>query len=103
MRTWKNTQDYRWTPLSGLRGVKLNERNILYIRINRISGIQGVFCAVWENVMTSEEADAMQEWRGMDGATAFLLIERHADDWDDTREMMNAWLRANQGTNEIPS
>lgn len=45
--------------------------------------------------MTAEEADAAQDWRGMDGATAFLLIERHADGWDEIRQMMDAWLRAN--------
>lgn len=31
----------------------------------------------------------------MDGATAWHLIYRHADDWNETGEMMNAWLRAN--------
>lgn len=45
--------------------------------------------------MTPQEADKAQDWKGMDGATAFLLIRRHADGWDEVREMMNAWLRAN--------
>lgn len=45
--------------------------------------------------MTPEEADDAQDWDGMDGATAFLLIERHADGWDEIRQMMDAWLRAN--------
>lgn len=45
--------------------------------------------------MTPEEADDAQDWDGMDGATAFLLIERHADGWDELRQMMDAWLRAN--------
>lgn len=45
--------------------------------------------------MTEEEADAAQDWKGMDGATAFLLIERHADGWNEVRQMMDAWLRAN--------
>lgn len=44
--------------------------------------------------MTNEEADKAQEWRGMDGATAWHLIDRHAEDWHETGEMMNAWLRA---------
>lgn len=39
-----------------------------------------------------------QHWKGMDGATAALLIERHADGWGDTRAMMEAWLKANGGT-----
>lgn len=31
----------------------------------------------------------------MDGATAWQLIERHADNWQEIRMMMEAWLRAN--------
>lgn len=45
--------------------------------------------------MTDAEADAMQQWAGMDGAVAFHLIERHADNWNDIGQMMDAWLRAN--------
>ena len=45
--------------------------------------------------MTPEEADKYQHWAGMDGAIAWHLIERHADNWDEVGEMMNAWLRAN--------
>lgn len=39
--------------------------------------------------------DDMQEWKGMDGAIAFHLIERHADNWSDAGKMMNEWLVAN--------
>ena len=45
--------------------------------------------------MTPEEADKAQQWAGMDGATAWHLIDRHAGNWNETGEMMNAWLRAN--------
>ena len=45
--------------------------------------------------MTKEEAATFQEWRGMDGACAFHLIERHANGWGDTARMMEAWLAAN--------
>ena len=45
--------------------------------------------------MTAEEAKAGQQWAGMDGATAYLLIQRHAENWSDTRLMMDAWLGAN--------
>jgi len=45
--------------------------------------------------MTPQEADSAQHWSGMDGATAFHLIERHANDWNEAGEMMNAWLRSN--------
>lgn len=46
--------------------------------------------------MTPEEADSAQQWKGMDGAIAWHLIDRSADDWNEIGEMMNAWLRANQ-------
>ena len=36
-----------------------------------------------------------QQWKGMDGAIAFHLIERHADNLDDIRKMMGEWLSAN--------
>ncbi len=45
--------------------------------------------------MTHEEADKAQPWLGMDGAIAWQLIDRHADNWHEIGEMMNAWLRAN--------
>lgn len=45
--------------------------------------------------MTPEEADKAQSWAGMDGVTAWHLIERHADDWHEIGAMMDAWLRAN--------
>lgn len=53
--------------------------------------------------MTTEEADKMQEWAGMDGAIAWHLIDRNADNWNEAGEMMNAWLRANGGGHRVPS
>jgi hypothetical protein len=43
-------------------------------------------------------SDNSQHWAGMDGAIAFHLIERHADNWADVGKMMNEWLTANGGT-----
>lgn len=45
--------------------------------------------------------DNMQDWKGMDGAIAFHLIERHADNWSDTGKMMGEWLSANQGSQPV--
>lgn len=44
--------------------------------------------------MTDDEADKAQAWRGMSGATAYHLIDRHADGWEDIDAMMHAWCRA---------
>lgn len=44
--------------------------------------------------MTPEEADKEQHWISLDGATAWHLIERHADNWDEIGAMMEAWKRA---------
>lgn len=44
--------------------------------------------------MTPQEADEYQNWTALDGATAWHLIERHAGNWNEVGEMMNAWLRA---------
>ena len=46
---------------------------------------------------TDRDWPEAQDWKDMDGATAFLLINRHADGWGDTRAMMEAWLAANGG------
>ena len=36
-----------------------------------------------------------QNWKGMDGAIAWHLIERHAVNWADVGKMMNEWLFSN--------
>src|SRR5690554_3400735 len=36
-----------------------------------------------------------QDWKGMDGAIAWHLIDRHASGWEAVGEMMDAWLAAN--------
>ena len=46
------------------------------------------------DTLTPEQA--AQHWRGMDGATAFHLIDRHAEGWGGVGAMMNAWLAANK-------
>ena len=37
-----------------------------------------------------------QDWKGMDGAIAWHLIDRHADNWNEAGQMMMAWLEANR-------
>ena len=39
--------------------------------------------------------DNSQDWAGMDGATAWHLIHRHADGWADVGKMMDEWREAN--------
>lgn len=59
--------------------------------------------------MTEKEADESQEWKGVDGAIAWHLIERHAVTWEDTAKMMEAWILSNGGNlseiilNDIPN
>ena len=47
--------------------------------------------------------DNMQDWAGMDGAIAWHLIERHADNWADIGKMMGEWLAANRGAQPAPA
>lgn len=51
--------------------------------------------------VTREEAKTFQRWEGMDGATAWHLIERHAEGWGDIARMMEAWLQANLKTPNV--
>lgn len=45
--------------------------------------------------ITLEEARAGQDWKGMDGACAWRVIDRHAEGWGEVGLMMQAWLEAN--------
>jgi hypothetical protein len=42
----------------------------------------------------SRKPNDEQEWAKVDGAIAFHLIERHADNWHDAGNMMESWARA---------
>lgn len=42
--------------------------------------------------MTPEEADKAQNWLDMDGAAAWHLIDRHAEDWNEVGELMTVEL-----------
>ena len=44
---------------------------------------------------TTEDIN-LQEWKGMDGACAWHLIDRYAEDWSHVERLMNAWLEANR-------
>jgi len=39
--------------------------------------------------------DTKQDFKGLDGAIAWHLIERQAENWNQVGEMMNEWLKAN--------
>jgi type II secretory pathway predicted ATPase ExeA len=45
--------------------------------------------------MQDEVEVKARDWSGMDGATAWHLIDRHANNWTEVGEMMNAWLASN--------
>ena len=47
------------------------------------------------HIPTVEDIDA-QDWAGMDGTTAWHLIDRHGEDWSHIGRLMAAWLAANQ-------
>ncbi len=44
-----------------------------------------------------------QDWAGMDGATAYQLIERHGEDWSHIGRLMAAWLAANTTQAHTPA
>ena len=54
-----------------------------------------------QSVEPEETSYPVQEWKGMDGAITYHLIDRHADNWKDVGEMMQQWLVANQQTDDI--
>jgi hypothetical protein len=44
----------------------------------------------------AEQLPTNQNWKGVDGAIAWHLIDRHADGWTEIGKMMDEWLTANQ-------
>lgn len=52
--------------------------------------------------LTREEVSEKQTWKGMDGAIAYHLIDRHADNWADVGLMMDAWREMNGAAAEAP-
>jgi hypothetical protein len=43
-------------------------------------------------------AEFPQNWKGIDGAAAWHLIDRHSENWAQVGLHMNGWLKANQTT-----
>ena len=62
------------------------ERDALAAELKAVRGDQ---------VPTVEDIN-LQEWKGMDGACAWHLIDRYAEDWHHVARLMNAWLEANR-------
>lgn len=60
------------------------------------SGWQACAEAMQQDQQEPEWLGMDQDWKGMDGETAFWLIQRHADGWDQLGAMMDAWLEANK-------
>src|SRR6478752_1768534 len=44
-----------------------------------------------------------QDWANLDGAVAWHLIERHADNWADVGLMMDEWLKAQTHPPIVPT
>lgn len=44
-----------------------------------------------------------KDWTNVDGATAFHLIDRHAESWEDTARMMDEWAAARVKADPLPS
>lgn len=42
-----------------------------------------------------------QNWKGIDGATAWHLIDRHGEGWEGIAQMMEAWRTANQSDLQV--
>lgn len=53
------------------------------------------------HIPTPDDIDA-QDWAGMDGAIAFHLIDRHAENWSHAARLMHAWRDANPPAVEQP-
>lgn len=59
-----------------------------------------VIAAAPEGEAIEMPEELQRDWKGIDGAIAYHLIDRHADNWGDVGRMMDAWLKANQSAPE---
>lgn len=58
--------------------------------------IYSAMFAVAPHSMSIDEARDLHNWKGMDPATAWSLIERDSLGWNQTGAMMQAWHEANK-------
>ncbi len=63
--------------------------------INMSKPLAAIRAARAQQEELNEWAKDQQHWDKVDGAIAWHLIDRHADNWEETGAMMDAWLRAN--------
>lgn len=66
-----------------------------YVEYLQSVGAGKVLSSPAERQEAEAEPSVEQEWAKVDPATAFHLIERHAEDWSDAGRMMLAWRDAN--------
>lgn len=57
--------------------------------------------ALAEQGQLNEWAKDQQDWKNVDGAIAWHLIDRHADGWAEVGAMMDAWRNANPAQPEL--
>lgn len=87
-------------PTVEMREALVDNLSVSFIRTKRAyKAMLAVAPQPEHDRMTKEEAQAIQGWKGMDGAVAFHLIERHADGWEQIGAMMDAWLDVNRTPN----
>ena len=70
------------------------------VRETLILGYSAMIAAAPEVEPIEMPEDLQRDWKGIDGAIAYHLIDRHADNWGDVGRMMDAWLKANQSAPE---
>jgi len=99
MRQAADTLDALQAEVAGLRAERENNLDSIRTGNNIINRLNARLAAM---ELPATVPDQMQDWKGMDGTTAWHLIERHADNWADVGKMMNEWLAANQAAGASP-
>ena len=70
----------------------------------KITDLEAQVCALHKQLGYETKPDNSQDWAGISGAVAFHLIERHADNWSEAGDMMEAFAasRALKAAGGVP-
>jgi|SRR6185369_872990 len=71
---------------------------------SRIADLEAQVFALHKQLGYETKPDNSQDWAGISGAVAFHLIERHADNWSEAGDMMEAFAasRAPKAAGGVP-
>jgi len=86
LKAWDSLIKYQY---SGTSEAMTAMQNVAWRTLDTIEGLEQELAN-----LTPTIEDASQDWANLDGAVAWHLIERHAENWGDVGKMMDEYVAA---------